>query len=121
MLSSKVIVTGLNFFEKQIAVKDAKERDHNERMADQALQTLTREREKFDQETDRANHAHELHLQEPELTQTLDAKQALLLVQNQTASYERRERHEVIKDCQRNKMSIPDIKEFLALIFPDTE
>lgn len=67
------------------------------------------------------NHSHKLPLQEQELTQTLGAKQALLLVRTQTASDERRERHELIKDCQRNNMSIPEIKEFPALLFPDTE
>lgn len=93
-----------DFFEKQIALKEAKEQDRNDKLTDQARQALEWEREKFDRETAHAKEIHELNQKEKELACKLECNQALLLAQNQTASDEFRERREIIKDCQKNHM-----------------
>lgn len=104
-----------------MALKEAKEVDCNDKLADQARQALDWEQEKFERETKRAHHTHELKFEENKLARKLDGDQALLLAQNHTASYERRERREVIKECQKTQMSISEIKEYLGLMFLETE
>lgn len=110
-----------DFFDKQMALKNEKDQERNNQLADQAIQSLKWEREKFERETEQANQNHLLHREEQERTSKLDSDRVLLLAQNQIASEERRERREIIKECQHNKMSIPEIKEYLSLMFPETE
>lgn len=109
------------FFEKQIAMKNTKDQERSDQLANQAGLALNWEREKFELEFERSIQREERIQQQAERAREHESDRALLLAQNQTASDERRERREVIKECQKNKMSIGEIKEYLSLMFPETE